>query len=296
MSLSQLAIIEDYHSLEVSRTIYPNYKCNCTKYWTGEDIFLIYKATKDNIEKIFESKEDAIKNIDNTIDLIKNVSDNVIISGGHTVINLKDRYHLSNQVLNSVDFTFRLIANLQQKYNKNAEFLVMLNDFYMEKDAGTDEGLENKYRRAALNPYIIPPQINDFLIRYSKKLNRKMNFYYCSEKNMADRFKRHIKNKKENSELFIKDKNGDYYMVIGKDKFKVLTNNKPNCVAGNAATFRSIRYKIDSNKIKDNFSSYVGIFPLCSLDNVLNGYKAANAFYEDLDLPSYLMFFGKSCF
>ncbi len=43
MSLSQLAIIEDYHSLEVSRTTYPNYKYYCVKY---------NLSTKDNITLI----------------------------------------------------------------------------------------------------------------------------------------------------------------------------------------------------------------------------------------------------
>ena len=51
-----------------------------------------------------------------------------------------------------------------------------------------------------------------------------------------------------------------------------------------------------SNKIFDNYISHIGVFPLCSLDNVLNGYRAATSFYGNLNLPCLLVFFGKSCF
>lgn len=297
MGLVKLPIIKDYHALLVNRTILADYECNCTKYWKEDDKFLIYKANKNKIEKIYDSNNlDIINNIEVTMDVVgPYVSDKVIVAGGHTVINLKDRFNISDEVLKSVDFTFKVIAKLQEKYNKKAELLLPLNDFYMEKDAGTDEGLANKYRKDALNPYIIPPQINELLIHYSKALNRKLDFYYCSEKNMADAFKRHIKNKKkDDNELFTQD-GSDWIMNIGKYKFPVITNNKPNCVAGNAATFRAIRYDINNNKVKDNFTSHIGIYPLCSMENVLNGYRAANAFYY-LDLPTFFIFTGKSCF
>lgn len=297
MGISKLPIVTNYSDLQSERTIFGEYKCNCTKYWKKEDEFLIYKANENGIEKIYESNnEDVMNNIEVTIDIVgPNVTDKVIVSGGHTVINLKDRFDISAEVLKSVDFSFKIIAKLQEKYDKKAEFLVPLNDFYMEKDAGTDEGLENKYRKKALNPYIIPPQINEFLIRYSEILNRKLDFYYCSEKNMADRFKRHIKNKKkENNNLYTESGN-DWYINTGEHKFSVITNNKPNCVAGNAATLRAIRYDIDNNTVKDNFTSYIGIYPLCSMQNVLNGHRSATAVYA-LDLPTYFIFFGKSCF
>ena len=283
------------------RTLCPEYRCNCTKTWKKDEFFLIYRATKQGIEKIYESTEtDGKKNALLTGSLIgPSVTEKILISGGHTVLNLKDRFHVSDEVLKSVDFSFLLIELLQRNFGKKAEFLIMLNDFYMEKDAGTDEGLENKYRKESLNPYVIPPKINDYLTRYSNILGRKLDLHYCSEKNMADRFKRHIQNKKKvsNSSMFVHDPSTNtWYVVVGEKKFVVLTNDKPNCVAGNAASFRAIRYEVTSNKLKDNFTSYVGVFPLCSIDNVLNGYIAANSFYVGFDLPSYLIFFGKSCF
>lgn len=62
-----------------------------------------------------------------------------------------------------------------------------------------------------------------------------------------------------------------------------------------AATLRAIRYDIANNKVKDKFTSHIGIYPLCSIDNVLDGHKLATAFYG-LDLPTYFAFCGKSCF
>lgn len=114
------------------------------------------------------------------------------------------------------------------------------------------------------------------------------------KKNMADRFKRHIKSK-EKEKLFFKE-NNSVFMNIDGSSFEVIKNNKPTCAAGNAATFRSIRYKISSNKTFDNYTSHIGVFPLCSMANVINGYKAAASFYSGLNLPCLLIFFGTSCF
>lgn len=300
MPLPRVSPILNYTDLEDNRTIYPAYKCNCTKDWKQNDKFIIYKANKNTIEKIFESDivDNNINSITTTSLIGHDLTDKIIVSGGHTVVNLSDRFHVGQEVIKSVDFSFKLIAELQKQHAKKAEFLVMLNDFYMEKDAGTDDGAENKYRKEALNPYLIPPKINKFLLEYSDLLGRNMDLYYCSEKNMADRFKRHIQNQKKSNDkaLFIQKDNNNWDIMIGDNVFPVMINGKPTCVSGNAATFRAIRYEVTSNKIKDYFTSYVGMFPLCSVDNVLNGYRAANAFYEPFNLPSYLIFFGKSCF
>lgn len=84
-------------------------------------------------------------------------------------------------------------------------------------------------------------------------------------------------------------------MVIDGEPISVLVNDKPNCISANAAMLRSIRYIIDNRRKKDNFTSYVGIFPLCSMDNVLDGYRVAKKFYN-LDLHTYYIFTGTSCF
>lgn len=111
---------------------------------------------------------------------------------------------------------------------------------------------------------------------------------------MADRFKRHI-NKKDKEFPFYK-KDNSVFMNVDDSHFEVIKNNKPTCAAGNAATFRAIRYKISSNKIFDNYTSHIGVFPLCSMNNVINKYKAAKYFYDGFDLPTLPVFFGTSCF
>lgn len=94
---------------------------------------------------------------------------------------------------------------------------------------------------------------------------------------MADRFKRHIKNRMDKEAYFsaprrkCEDDGGEH-------AFDIIKENKPTCAAGNAATFRGIRYRISSNKIFDNYTSHIGVFPLCSRVNVLNSYRAAATF------------------
>lgn len=298
MAIEKLQAIKDYGALNINRVIYSDYQCNCTKGWTGPDQLVVFKASMTGIEKIYEGENHP--EIEKTVSILARlagaeITDKVIVAGGHTVVNLKDRFNIGQEVIKSADLALGLIARLQEAFGKRAEFLVPLNDFYMEKDAGTDEGNANAYRKEAVSPYIIPPQINDLLLRYSARLSRQIDLHYCSEKNMADRFKRHIKSKKKDENgQFVRNGN-DWEMVVGNERIVVLTNDKPNCAAGNAATLRAIRHDIANNKVKDNFTSHIGIYPLCSIDNVLDGHKLATAFYG-LDLPTYFAFCGKSCF
>ena len=52
---------------------------------------------------------------------------------------------------------------------------------------------------------------------------------------------------------------------------------------------------VNNSKIKDNYDSHIGIYPLCSLDNVINGYLVGNDFYK-LNLPTILIFYDKKCY
>lgn len=298
MNFEKLEIVPSYDSLSINRVIYPLYNCNCTKDFKGTDKFVVYSAIGSEINKVFETNLiDFDENCRQVLPLLTNITDKLVVSGGHTVVNLKDRFHVGNEVIKSVDFSFKLIKEIENKRGIQSSFLMMLNDFYMEKDAGADAKTENKYRKEALSPYITPTAVNEYIVKYSKELGHEINCLYCSEKNMADRFKRHIQNqKKSNEKSLFTQKGNDWIMTVGDNSFAVIENNKPNCPAGNAATYRAIRYEAFSNKLKDNFTSYIGIFPLCSLTNVLNGYIAADAFYDNLDLPTYFIFFGKSCF
>lgn len=129
----------------------------------------------------------------------------------------------------------------------------------------------------ATSPYIIPEKINDYILASNQRHDIDINAFYVSEKNMADRFKRHIKNRMD-KEAYFQRQDGNVKMTVGEHEFDIIKENKPTCAAGNAATFRAIRYRISSNKVFDNYTSHIGVFPLCSRVNVLNGYRAAATF------------------
>jgi len=262
--------------------IFKDYKCNCTKGWKDADRFIVYKADESGVTEIF-SDEVCDRNLDVLMELSKGyLSENVVISGGHTVVNLDDRFSVSHEVEKSARFCIDYIVKSKKELNVQPDFLMEINDFYMEKNDGYEIDGANQYRKMATSPYIIPERINVYIKEIIKRHGIDIRSFYVSEKTMADRFKRHIKTAIDKT--------------IDEHTFAIIKDNKPTCAAGNAATFRAIRYKVSSNKIFDNYTSHIGVFPLCSRMNVLNGYRAASSFYNDFSLPSLLVFFGKSCF
>ncbi|MCF0162545.1 MAG: hypothetical protein HUJ88_08220 [Fusobacterium necrophorum] len=284
----------------VKRCIFEGYQCNCTKGWQEKNRFIAYFMDKEICQKIIdEETEKPMEFIEKIINLAlarlpKNKK--LLIAGGHTVINLKDRFYVSQEVKNSTNFGMKVLEGLKTEF-KNIDFIIPLNDFFMEKDAGTDEGLVNNYRKEALSPYIIPPELKK-IFEATKLKGIDFKLFYCSEKNMADKFKRHIKSvKKKNPELFSNygKFNENWAYILNGKEIEVILDNKPNCVAGNCSTFRDINYIVNNSKIKDNYGSHIGIYPLCSLDNVVNGYLVGNDFYN-LNLPTILIFFDKKCF
>ena len=284
----------DFYSKN-ERVIYDGYKCNCTKYWKKRERFIVYRADCSGINEVINTTKISNNNIDTVIELAKkHTSEKIIISGGHTVVNLNDRFSISNEVEKSAKFCIDYIIKSIHELNIKPDFLMEINDFYMEKSNNEYNDGSNTYRKLATSPYIIPESINNYIIEKQNQYNININCFYVSEKNMADRFKRHIKNKEKETPFF--KENNSVFMCVNGSSFEVIKNNKPTCAAGNAATFRSIRYKISSNKMFDNYTSHIGVFPLCSIDNVINGYRAATSFYKGLNLPSLLVFFGTSCF
>ncbi|MBN3265102.1 hypothetical protein [Pectobacterium brasiliense] len=277
------------------RVIFKDYKCNCTKGWKDADKFMVYKADESGVTEIF-SDEVGDSNLDVLIDLARGyLSERVVISGGHTVVNLDDRFSVSNEVEKSAKFCIDYIVKSKEQLSIQPDFLMEINDFYMEKNDGHEIDGANQYRKMATSPYIIPERINAYINEINKSYGINIRSFYVSEKTMADRFKRHIRNTVDKNILFKRQEN-DLLMTVDEHTFAIIQNNKPTCAAGNAATFRAIRYRVSANKIFDNYTSHIGVFPLCSRINVLNGYRAASSFYDNLTLPSLLVFFGKSCF
>jgi len=290
-----LILKDDEFYKKAERVIFEDYKCNCTKGWKESDKFIVYRAGEAGITEIFSDEVDD-RNLDSLIKLAKEyLNESVIISGGHTVVNLNDRFSVSNEVEKSARFCIDYIVKSKNHLNVQPDFLMEINDFYMEKSDGHEINGANQYRKIATSPYIIPEKINTYIKEVNKLNDIDIKAFYVSEKTMADRFKRHIKNTLNENVLF--NRQGcDLLMTVDGNTFDIIKDNKPTCAAGNAATFRAIRYKVSSNKIFDNYMSHIGVFPLCSMTNVLNGYRAASSFYDGFSLPSLLVFFGKSCF
>nr|WP_247594561.1 hypothetical protein [Salmonella enterica] len=255
----------------------------------------MYKADREGVREVINNPVSA-NNLNELLDMAPTfLNDKLLISGGHTVVNLNNRFEISHEVERSAKFCIDYIIQSVKRMNVQPDFLMEINDFYMEKSDGNEIDGANEFRKLATSPYIIPKTINDYVISCNLNNSIQINSLYVSEKNMADRFKRHIKNR-VNKEKYFMLKNNDVFIKSNDIEFCVVKDNKPTCAAGNAATFRAIRYKVSSNKIFDNYKSHIGVFPLCSLENVLNGYRAATIFYEDFNLPSLLVFFGRSCF
>lgn len=283
----------------VPNCIYEKYKCSCEKYWKGENKIIVYFLDENNcMNLIDEYTENVFAYVSKIINIVNDKfinKGNLLIAGGHTVINLKDRNFASEEMLDSTMFSMDLIKGLYCNFNQ-IDFMIPLNDFFMEKDFENRDSKMNYFREMALNPYIIPDKIRVILEKYAKFFD--YGIFYCSEKNMADKFKRHIKNiKKKDSNIFNNYGSNleNWSYILNNKEIEVISNNKPNCAAGNAATFRDINYIVNNKKISKNYDYHIGIYPLCSVKNVIDGYLVGRDFYK-LRLPTLLVFFDKKCF
>lgn len=295
----QCSFITDASNIE--REIHPDYKFSCLKgIDDGHNPFIVYKTLNGKIEEIYREESFDESCVEAFINLISNesvITDKLLLAGAHTVVNLKDRLEIGKEPMVSLDFSLKLIERIRKVRGINADFMIPLNDFFMEHDASTTtDKADNKYRQQAVSDYVLPTQAEYRVKEHLNTTGVDITPFYCSEKGMADRFNRHIKNKKKNSDMFVSSTSGtDWYMRVDDQFIAVIENNKPNCVAGNAATERATRYNITPNKQLDHYTSRIGIYPRCSMQNVLNGYLVACNAYENFDMPGYFIFFGGSC-
>ena len=219
-----------------------------------------------------------------------------LISGGHTVINLADKYLCGQAAVHTTKLAMEFIRKLQFQYGKEYDFLLQFNDLYSEKDdSRKDKNGINPYREMMRNPLIIPTQINSLVREYSAITERNIAINYCFEKNMSGRCKRYLNVHEKNNENILRERN-DFFVRYNSEKIRLTQNSKPSCAACHAAMLRYVRYNIVANEITDNLFSYIGIFPLCSETNVLNGCKAAYSLYPDFDLKTYIIFYEDLCY
>ncbi|MCQ2965845.1 MAG: hypothetical protein MJ250_03790 [Alphaproteobacteria bacterium] len=281
------------------RFIVPDYKFTCASQITTDSIE-VYKVDKNGAIKIFEGKKDSSEFFDffkrnNVMEL----SSRGIISAGHSVVHLEDKLSCGKQPLESTMFAMKIMEILQEFFDYKYDYFVLLNDLFVEKDLTRKDLSEpNYYRDQMFNPYIVPSKIAKTITDTAKKLNRAIDYNYCTSCNLADKFRRFIKKQKYESKEFLREKNDNcefWYYLLDNEKILVLKNNKANCVACNCTMLKDIRFTNTKGKLKDGYKSYIGIFPFCSKANVLNGCKIAYKLYKDFDLKTYIIFFGGTC-
>lgn len=287
-----------------SQSLVPGFKFSCERQWKGKPEVVVFEAQGPVITKhlsldVRGGELPEVELIESILPLLAKLPAPVIVSGGHTIINMDNVLDVSDYVVESATFSMKLMELLHSEYKIESDFLVQVNDLFME-DAGNEIGAStpNEYRKRSLNPYIIPTKMEELINRTSKNIGRDFKVLFCGEKNMADRFKRHVDNKRKGGDdRFVYTENSTervWSVNVNGDIIPFMVNEKPNCVAANAAMLRSIRHILDANRVRDNYAAYVGVFPLCSMENVLNGYKVAHNVYG-LTIPTYYIFFGSSC-
>ena len=276
-----------------------DYKFTCTAEITTDSIE-VYEVNNDGAIKIFEGK----KNSSEFFEFLKNnnvmeLSSSGIISAGHSVVHLEDKLSCGDQPVESTAFAMKIMEILQEVFDYKYDYFVLLNDLYVEKDLTRKNSSEpNYYRNLMFNPYVVPSKIAEIITDTAKKLNRPIDYNYCTSCNLADKFKRSIKKQKYESKEFLKEKNGNYdcwYYLLNDEKILVIKNHKANCVACNCAMLKDIRYADTKDEFNDGYKSYIGIFPFCSKTNVLNGCKIAYKLYNNFCLKTYIIFFGGTC-
>ena len=301
MALKLAVHHDDVDKKEFISTLIHDFEFTCTSQWNGKPDVLVYSANRDGIILQKTIKDTGLDSIHNIMPLFSDLVGPVMISGGHTTINMGSLLDVSDNVGRSTFLSLEILKLLRLDFGLKTEFMIQVNDLYMNNSGNAiGSSVQNKFRKKALNPYVLPCQISELIKDYSNIVGEDIQVYYCAEKNMADRFKRHADAKRK------KDKNTYLYYSEGKnynvwsvkinsgDIVPYMKNSKPNCVAANAAMLRSIRYKVSSTKIRNNYRSYIGVFPLCSIDNVLDGYRVAHKVYG-LTMPTYYVFVGKGC-
>jgi len=278
INILKTPIIQNCASFEKDRVIDPDYKFSCNNHWKEKDRLVIYRADSGGIQKLVDRTDSAFdENITTAVDVVENLHNRTMVSGGHTMIDLSDRFNMGAEALKSAEFSLEFMARIEKLYpQKKLEFMVFLNDLYIEQGA----------RAKALNPYIIPIGLNDLLKSYSEKMGRKLDLHYCAEKVKANKFQRDIRTRKRNEpDVFKQRFDGNvvsWSVLVGSEEIEA-----SYCVVATARMLKDVKL--------EKFDSFVGQFPLCSMENCLNGYKVAKRVY-DLDLPCYFIFNGRSCF
>lgn len=188
------------------------------------------------------------------------------------------------------------INDLYHIYDIYSDFVIFVNDLFMLTDKlRIDLNTINRYRESLFYPYRVPYEL--LCLLYEQKQTIDYKVYLTTEKNMAGKFSNHIKNRKYKDKYrFEKDVNKNIWYVITEegDRIPVIEQDKPDCVAANAALLRYFNWE-NPRKLKRKYKTGIFYFPLCSIENVLNGHRVAHTIYN-MDILCYYIFITTKCY
>ena len=300
MGFETIRYLSEYNFSMYERCPFPAYRFTCSRKRSDTKNCRIFNVSKEGATLVFECvnvKSDKVILKFMQTKVFPTLSSKGLISGGHTVVNLSDKYACGPAATHTTELAMALVESLQIDYNKQYDFLLQFNDLYAEKDNKTiNRTGMNSFRDKMRNPLIIPLQINNLVKEYSERLKREIVINYCFEMTMSRRCQRYLLRNEKTTTNIIANEHGDFFVKYNEKLIRLSKNHKPNCAACHAAMLRYVRYNIKESHITNNVLSYIGIFPLCSETNVLDGCMAAYSIYPDFDLQTYLIFYEDLCY
>jgi hypothetical protein len=227
----------------------------------------------------------------------------LMVSGGHFIPNLRDLGYCGDGALKTLKLSLWAIDQAQSVGMERADLLILIDDLYMMFDDVRLKSSEfNHYRQLLFESLRLPGAMAD-MIEESHATKSDMEVYFSTEKNLADRFYRHMKARRSRDGRFVGGASvgdgytdGDWFVrVAGDDLIEVVRERKPNCPAAIAALARDVAAELRNNTVRRRYDCMIGFFPLCSARNVVRGFRVANEVYDE-QITSFLVFTTTKCF
>jgi hypothetical protein len=277
--------------------------CNPSN-WNFPDSLKICMIENGRLTWLTETEDVVFSTIISAVEenVIPHCEGKILVSGAHYIPNLQDLTYSGEGPKKTLDLSLSTIELLRGKVCQKVDFLFLIDDLYMMFDNVRLRSEEyNYYRQILFNPPCLPTELADRLTNYRER-NSDFELFYITEKNIADRFNRHIKNRKYVDSVFINgltldgiSKDDWYVSNPNVDNIRVIKGNKPTCPAAMAALARDISFKIDNRKQTKRYDTFIGYYPHCSAHNVTAGFIAENIVYKT-GLKTFLIFTTTKCF
>lgn len=128
---------EDTVQHEITRTVIPGFTFSCERQWKGKSEIIIYHADKGVVRKLtslpqLDQRLFPDSMMDKLSPLLTALPGPTVVSGGHTVINMSNTLEVSASVLSATALSMEVVKYLTQSVHIHADFLVQVNDLFME--------------------------------------------------------------------------------------------------------------------------------------------------------------------